>query len=534
MSSFSLRRMCADGSLAGGTALLHTPSLFFSGNLCESLRTRLPASSCRNRKTSHMADVRPNSDPAIKSATGGEPATGDEAALARRKLRQSVLLLALPALGEQLLNFCVSLFDTYLAGQVSTPAHEVGIYTTTVGIAAYISWLATLIFSLVGTGTTALVSRARGAGDVDQANRFANRSLTLAGGLGLVVFVILFVLAPFYAQMQKMHDESYRVAVTFLRTDAFGQLFFCYCLIGSAALRGIGDMRTPMIVLGIVNILNICLSTSLVFGLGPIKPMGIDGIVTGTVTARICGGLLMLGVLGRGVGGLKLRLAYLAPHAEDVRRILKIGLPAAVDGILMWSGQWLFLMIISRLGDGTQEKAYTAAHMIGMEAEALTYLPATAWGYAAASLVGQSLGAGDPVLARRVGNEAARQCIIVAVVGALVYLLGAPWIYEVMTREVAVREIGVPALRFLSWYQIPLAVMVVYIHSIRGAGDTRAVMFFNIFGIMCIRLPVGYLLGIRCSGGLIGAWSGMCLDVLFRMIVAMLYYRRGRWAHTKV
>src|SRR5579864_8897928 len=111
-----------------------------------------------------------------------ETAAGDEAAQARTKLRLSVLTLALPALGEQLLNFCVSLFDTWLAGQVSTAAHEVGIYTTTVGIAGYISWLATLIFSLVGTGTTALVARSRGSGDFEQANRFANRSLTMAGG----------------------------------------------------------------------------------------------------------------------------------------------------------------------------------------------------------------------------------------------------------------------------------------------------------------------------------------------------------------
>jgi putative MATE family efflux protein len=295
-----------------------------------------------------------------------------------------------------------------------------------------------------------------------------------------------------------------------------------------------GDMRTPMFILGIVNILNMILSSTLVFGLGPIEPMGIDGIVTGTVTARICGGLLMLGTLARGVSGLKLRVAYLVPHGEDIRRILQIGLPAALDGICMWCGQWAFLMIISRLGDGTLGKAFTAAHMIGMEAEALTYLPATAWGYAAAALVGQSLGAGDPMRARRLGNEAARQCVVVAVIGALVYLAGANLIYGIMTKEAAVREIGIPALRFLSWYQIPLAVMVVYIHAIRGAGDTKAVMCINLVGILCVRLPVAYFFGIVCNGGLIGAWSGMCLDVVLRMIVSLVYYRRGRWARTIV
>lgn len=446
------------------------------------------------------------------------------------ELRRRVLALALPALAEQLLNFCVSLFDTYLAGQVSTAAHGVGVYTTTVGIAAYISWLATLIFSLVGTGTTALVARARGGGDFEQANRLANCSLTLAGGLGLAVFTLLMILAPLYAQMQQMQGEAYRIAVGFLQTDACGELVFCYCLIGSAALRGMGDMRSPMFILGFVNVLNMVLACTLVFGLGPIAPWGIDGIVTATVIARISGGLLMLGALARGVSGLRLRFDFLRPRIGDVRRILQIGVPAAVDGVLMWSGQWMFLMIISRLGNGTQEKAFTAAHMIGMEAEALTYLPATAWGYAAATLVGQSLGAGDVQRARRLGHEAARQCIFVAITGALVYLLAAQAIYGVMTTEPAVRAIGIPALRFLSWYQIPLAVMIVYVYAIRGAGDTRAVLFINVTGIMCIRLPLAYLLGIVWSGELIGAWAGMCADVVFRMIAAMLYYRRGRWA----
>lgn len=456
------------------------------------------------------------------------------AAPSRGEIRSRVLALAVPALGEQLLNFCVSLFDTFLAGHVTTAGHEVGVYTTTVGIAAYVSWLATLVFSLVGTGTTALVARARGAGDFEQANRFANRSITLAGGLGLIVYLVLTLLAPLYGRMQGMEGESLRVVVRFLRTDAFGQVFFCYCLIGSAALRGAGDMRTPMYVLAFVNVLNVILSSTLVFGLGPVEPWGIDGIVTGTVTARICGGLLMLIVLGNGVHALKLRRNYLVPHADDIRRILRIGIPAAFDGILMWCGQWTFLMIVSRLGSGALEKAYTAAHVIGMESEALTYLPATAWGYAAASLVGQSLGAGDPLRARRFGNEAARHCIFVALVGALVYLCGAQYVYGVMTKEVAVREIGVPALRFLSWYQIPLAVMVVYVHTLRGAGDTRAVMWINIAGIFGIRLPVAYLLGIVYPGGLIGAWSGMCLDVVFRMIAAMVYFRRGKWSRTVV
>lgn len=449
-------------------------------------------------------------------------------------LRRSVFFLALPALAEQLLNYCVSLFDTWLAGQVSTAAHEPGIYTTTVGIAAYISWLASLIFLLVGTGTTALVSRAAGAGDIAGANRFACRSMGLASGLGLGVFLLLTLLAPWFAGLQRLSGESFRVAVSYLRTDAWGMLFFGFCLIGAAALRGVGDMRTPMWILGFVNLLNIVASSVLVFGLGPIAPWGIDGVVAGTVVARISGGLLMLAVLARGAGGLRLQRELVWPHGEDVRRIVRIGAPAALDGVLMWSGQWLFLMIISRLGAAGMGKAYTAAHMIGMEAEALTYLPATAWGHAAASLIGRRLGARDPRGARRVGNEAARQALFFALVGGLVYYFGADLIYAVMTREPEVRAIGAPALRFLSWYQIPLAAMVVYIHALRGSGDTRPVLVLNLAGFYLVRLPLAALLGIEFEFGLIGVWSAMCVDVTLRAILATVYFSRGRWTNIHV
>jgi putative MATE family efflux protein len=459
--------------------------------------------------------------------------------------RKQVLSLAIPALGEQLLHFTVALYDTFLAGYISTGGHETGIYTTTVGIASYLGWLASLLFALVGTGTTALVARARGREDLGEANRFANRSLLLVAPLAVLIVLALYSAAPVLASRAGLSGESARILTNYLRTDALGQLLFGFCLVGAAALRGMGDMRTPMWILGGVNLFNMLVATALVFGTRADSPLhswaglvgswdswGVSGIVSGTLSARLAGGACMLWVLARGISGLRLSPALLIPDTDDLRRILRVGLPAALEGVTLWTGQWLFLEIISQLGSDADGSAYKAAHMIGMDAEALTYLPATAWGYAAASLVGRNLGANRPAEARAVTHEAARQALVIALIGTLVYFFGAEVIYQVMSREEPVRVIGAPALRFLSWYQVPLATVIVYLQAIRGAGDTRAVLLINFLGFFLVRLPIAWWLGIHLQLGLIGAWSGMSIDVLCRAIVAGIYFARGGWART--
>ncbi|TWU13584.1 Multidrug resistance protein NorM [Symmachiella macrocystis] len=440
---------------------------------------------------------------------------------------RAVMVLALPVLVEQLLSFSVGMVDTYLAS-MSTNA------TTAVGSAAYVGWLASLIISFVGTGTTALVARHWGAGEHDAANRIANRSMAMAACMGLLVFVFVFVAAPGFAMLQQMEGETYDIVVRYLRLDGLGMIFASITLVGSAALRGAGNMRTPMKILGIVNVLNVIVSATLVYGLGPIPAMGIDGIVIGTVVARTSGGLLMIWVLFRGNSGLQLHRHEIHLKGLEVTRIMRIGLPAASEGIIMWAGNLLFLMIISRLSFEGFSKPFYAAHIIGIRVEALTYLPAVAWGHAAATMIGQALGAGDAQRARRAGQMAVLQCSLLAVGLMAFYYFGAEWIYTLMTKDDAVRAIGIPAFQFMALFQVPLVLSIVYVLALHGAGETRYPLIFTIIGVLFIRVPLGYVCGIVLHGGLIGAWIGMNVDVTVRAILLFIRFRWGDWQGTRV
>jgi putative MATE family efflux protein len=457
-----------------------------------------------------------------ESQRGNSLLTGD--------LRRTLFLLALPVLAEQFMNFFVGFVDTYLAGHATADPDFNRRATSAIGVAAYVGWLSSMMFGLVGVGTTALVSRHWGAGEKEAANRIANRSMMLAVLLGIIACALFHFAAPLLAAAVGLQGASYDIAVRYLQIDAFGHMFHAFSMIGAAALRGSGNTRAPMLIFGTVSLLNLIVSPLLVFGPGPIPEMGIDGIVAGTVTARCCGGLLMLILLFRGISGVKLSVAEMKRGGDDsIRRILRIGLPACVDGVVLWMGHIVFLKIINRVG----EDAF-AAHVIGIQAEAITYLPAVAWGIAAATMTGQALGNHDIPRARRAGHEAALQCSVLAGLISLFFVLGSEQIYQFMHTDPGVWKTGVLPFRFVGLFQIPLGMSIIYMHSLRGAGDTRYPMLINLCGTFLVRVPGAYICVVVLEWGLFGAWLAMCADILLRAILLAVRHLRGRWVTTEV
>ena len=448
-------------------------------------------------------------------------------------LRKVVWVLALPVLGEQVLNFCVGFYDVWLAGHLEKHVTEQA--TNAVGVAAYIGWFASLVFSLVAAGTTALVSRSRGAGDFELANRVANRSMVLAGINGLVFLAVTLACAPLVPKLLGFDATEHAIIVRYLRLDAIGFVLHSISYVGGAALRGCGNTRTPMIVFGTVAVLNMIVSTVLVWGWGPIPTMGVDGIVTGTVIARVTGGILMVIVLARGISGLRLQLSELRLGGRTVTRVLTVGVPAAVDGIIYWIGHFIFLRIITETGQANGEgRAVFAAHIVGIRLEAITYLPAVAWGVAAATLIGQSLGNEDRERAVRAGHEATLQCTLLGVVLTIAFLFGAEPLMRFMHESDAVQQIGSPALRLMALFQIPLIASIVYVAGLRGAGDTRFPLLMTVVSTVFVRLPLAWLGGVYLQGGLIGAWVGMCADMFVRGAWATWRFRGRQWIDTQV
>ena len=468
--------------------------------------------------------------PRAEEPTGCDPSAADGIrleSLPRGPLGRQVFILALPMLGEQLVNFCVGFVDTFLAGQVGKEA------TSAVGTGAYIGWFVTLGFALVGTGAVALVARGIGARDLKTANRAANQSFVLALALGAVMSALIYLAAPFLAGFLTQTAAARDMMITYMRIDALGFTLYSTVLICGGVIRAAGDTRTPMIILITVNIINAFVSAALVFGwFGP--PLGVTGIALGSVIARSLGGVMLAIVLLRGLHGLRLRFRWMRPDRDMIRRMLKIGLPAAGEASLMWITHIGFIKVVLHTAAGEAATVNYAAHMIGARMTAITYLPAAAWMTAAATLVGQYLGAKRPDRSARAAHVAAMQGAILTTGVGVAFFLLADVIYALMSQDPAVRAVGAPAFRLGAFIHPFLCAGIIYNGALRGAGDTRWPMVFSLVGGILIRIPLAYLGGVVLAGGLIGAWCGMWADNLIKCAMAWGRVMHGGWKKIRV
>jgi MATE family multidrug resistance protein len=222
------------------------------------------------------------------------------------------------------------------------------------------------------------------------------------------------------------------------------------------------------------------------------------------------------------------------PDRGLLYRMLAIGVPASADGTIAFVGHFCFMAIVNRVPTAFSPPVLYAAHIVGIRIESLSYLPAQAWSVAAGTMVGQNLGAGQPQRARTAAHAAVWQAAILLVGTGFFYYFAAAPLYRFLSNDPQVWKCGVPALKGLAFFQLPLAFLIVYLGALRGAGDTRTPMFVTALGMGCVRIPVALLGGFVLKGGLLGAWAGMFADITVRGILITWRFRKGLWQRIKV
>lgn len=442
-------------------------------------------------------------------------------------LPQQVWFLAKWPLLEQFMAFFVGFVDTALAGRL--PAEAVPA-TNAMGVAAYVMWLMGLFQGAVGVGALAVISRAVGARHRREANAALGQSLMLAMIWGTAMAVVFVIIAPVFGWMFGLEGRAHELSTLYLRLLAMMIPFMAVLFIGSACLRGAGDTRSPFLVMGVVNAVNIGLSVLLVLGPEPIGGHGMAGIAIGTMAAWFVGALLMVALLLRGRGGLKLHLHRLPPQARMIRRIVRVSWPNLAESLMFWIGNAVIVYIVGHLPQANA----LGAHVIVIRIEALSFLPGFAFGQAAATLAGQYLGANDAHKASRaVWVCWAYGASVMTTLGLLFILIPEIFVW-MMTDQPTFLEQAPTLLMIAGFAQIGFATAMVLSGALRGAGDTRMSMMLNFASTYIVRLPLAWWLGVSLGWGLTGVWIALSAELLLRGALFLARFLHGGWQRIKV
>lgn len=465
-------------------------------------------------------------------------------ALQSRPTWQLVLVLTWPVLLQMMLIFLVSLSDSLLAGRFVPEKGDHVAAQSAQTTATYLTWLLSNYVALVSVGSTALVSRFVGAGDRNLAIRTTNQAMVLAlffGGIGTVIG--LTTTTPL-VRLLGLREDEISFAVSYLQPLFLALTFQIIAQGGIACLVGAGDTRTGLCVLGMVAILNVPFSWAFFHGWGPFPKLGFPGIAWGTAVGHLLAGIVVLIILSVGRAGLQLSVPFLRPDFGLIRRMLRISVPAGMDGMAVMLGQLWFLSIVNEL-----PKESTGAHGIALRCEAISYLSGVAFGTAAMTLIGQNLGARRlEQAAQSVWTAFKLGLAVMCFTGAIFYVL-APQLFELFCpypHQKPLIEKGIPVLRLIAFGMPPLACTIILSYALRGAGDTRIAVLFSLTGFFLVRVPLASYLtrdvidlgswGTFEGGGmgLLGAWIAMVVDLTVRGAFFLWRFQSKRWQHIEV
>lgn len=443
--------------------------------------------------------------------------------------------LALPVLAGHLLDMMVGITDTFLTGNyLATDEH-----LAAMNLVSYLAWFIVSLFALVSIGTTAMVARFVGAGDWATARHVTNQAL-LAGLFVCAAPVILVIVfgQPLIGALGLEQDAA-ALTLRYLWILLPAVPAMMIEQVGNAALRGAGDTMTGMMAMVITNLVDMFASYALVRGLGPIPALGWDGLAIGTTLGYFVGTIIIGVRLWRGHAGLRFEPRLFRPNANLMRRLLRISLPGGIDILAMIACHLWFVRIINVLGN-----VPAGAHGIAIKIESLSFMPGAAFQVAAATLVGQALGAQQPRRAVRVVVVGCwTTSLLMLGTGAMLFF-GSEALASFFVRadHGPVAQEAAALVRIVSLAQPALAILMVLVGSLRGAGDTRGPLALTFVGFLLVRIPLAVLLAwsdLHFIGldapvqlfdlGVRGAWYAMLIDLYVRTAMAILRFRQGVW-----
>lgn len=454
----------------------------------------------------------------LKSVQGGEQdyTTGS--------LRKAVVMLSVPMILEMGMESVFALVDLFFVSKLGQHA------ISTVGLTESVL---TLVYSLaIGTSmaATALVARRIGEKNPDGAARAAVQAIWVAIGLIVLVSISGLIWAGDLLRLMGAEAQTVAIGVPYVRIMMGSSVFIMLLFLINGIFRGAGDASVAMKSLWIANLCNIALCPLLINGWGPVPAMGLTGAAVATAIGRGIGVAYQLYHLFNGRHQVKLTLASLGIDWSGIRSVVVIAWPATLQFVI-GSCSWIFLArLVAQTGGSEASAGYQTAIRI------LLFFLLPAWGIAnaAATLVGQNLGAGNPARAEKAVMLTAKYNALFMVSVSLLFLVAARPVVALFTSQPEVSRVAVLALRIMSSGYLFYGVGMVLTNAFNGAGDTRTPTWINVFGFWVLQIPLAYILAKATNLHLTGIFIAIPIAEFAITAAALYYFKKGRWKTVEV
>ena len=438
-----------------------------------------------------------------------------------RKLIKNIFQITLPAVFDLLAQTLIMALDMKMVSSLGPSA----ISSVGVGTAGMYALIPALI--AVATGTTALLSRAYGADNKDDGKKAFAQSFFIAVPLGIILTLIFLLFSEQIINLVgNAKDMNLSDAILYQNMTVIGFPFLGVSIATFYAFRAMGENKIPMIGNTLALVLKVILNFLLIY----LFKWGIFGAALSTTLTRLFSAIFSIYlVFWSKKNWISLELKDLKFDYFTSKRILKVGIPAAVEQLGLRIGMLIFEMMVISLGNLSY-----AAHKIALTAESISFNLGFAFSFAASALVGQELGKGSSQKALKNGYICTIIAMIVMSTFGLLFFIIPQFLVSLFTKDKDVIELATMALKIVSICQPFSGASMVLAGALRGAGDTKSVLLITYLGIFLVRIPITYLFLDVLNFGLAGAWIVMTIDLVIRSSLAFYIFRRGKWKYLQV
>lgn len=450
-----------------------------------------------------------------------------------KELYGDIIRIAWPSFVELILTQLASMVDMMMVGSIGGTANpELGAQAlSAVGLTTQPKFLLMTAFMAMNTGVTALVARYKGIGDKQKANLVVRQGLMFTFFASLILSVLGFVFArPMVIFMGSTEEHVTVWATQYLQIQMAGFMPVALTSTITASLRGVGDSRSSMFYNLIANVVNVFFNWVLIYGHLGMPQMDVAGASLATVIGQLVAFVISTVIILRGNGFLKLELKLgFMPDKETLGNLLNIGIPAAIEQLLMRAGMIIFTKTVASLGTIPY-----ATHNVCMNIQALSFMTGQAFAVSATTLMGQSLGRRRTDMAQAYCSRTRRIGMILAIILGLIFAFFGSSIVSLYNTDPDIVRMGGRIMLFVAALQPLQTSQFIIAGGLRGAGDTRATAVITFITVLLVRPTVALLLVNLTDLGLYGAWIALALDQLLRSMLVLFRYQSGKWKTIKI